>query len=320
MTMRSGAFRALLIIFPLFVVLVAVARWNPTGDYWGGVEPPKAQCEAYDTDRLRTTSTLTAEIYDQRKLDRLFREPQNTVSNLGYAFVGLAVFFSARHRLSKNLGIACIFLATGSGLYHASLLPEWRLIDILGVYAALMSIAVIGVVSVVRRFAPNYDFLLAIVIWIVAVTTGIHRNDFRFGGFKPLDSKTIVVACVAVGSACALFGIRQLKSVHTRRWKWALSALLVSAPIAFFGGLADRFGGVLASPKAAIQGHSLWHGLGAVALLAAYEMYAATGFDRSVFESVRDGTRPELQPRTASTADLVSRETLRIHDSLRRER
>lgn len=318
MRMRSGFFKAFIIILPLFVILVAVARWNPQGDYWGGVEPPKAQCEAYDTDRLRTASTLTPEIYDRRKLDRLFREPQNTVSNLAYAMVGLAILLAAKRRLSQSLGLACIVLAVGSGLYHASLLPEWRLVDILGVYAALMSVAVLGVGSAIRRFNSLYDFVTAAMIWIIAVMTGIHRNDYRFGGFKPLDSKTIVVTCVAVGSVCALLGTRRWTPLHARRGQWALVVLGVSAPLAFFGGLADRFGGVLANPEALIQGHSLWHSLGAVALIAAYEIYSATGFDRSVFEGDHEGTLStiELVP---SLAVAQAKVEPRLTENLRRK-
>jgi hypothetical protein len=54
-----------------------------------------------------------------------------------------------------------------------------------------------------------------------------------------------------------------------------------TAPIAFAGGQGDRFGGFLANPDGFLQGHAVWHTLGAVAILAAYEVFATTGFDRS---------------------------------------
>jgi len=128
---------AVLCSLPLLAVLFGAAIFNPRGDYWKSVEPPKAQCEAYDSAQLHIQKVLTSAIYDQRKLDRLIREPQNTVSNLAYMTAGLAILLAGRRSASISLGLAGLFLGIGSGVYHASLLPEWRMLDILGVYAVL---------------------------------------------------------------------------------------------------------------------------------------------------------------------------------------
>lgn len=125
-----------LIAAPLFAALVALAIWNPRGDYWGAAEFRKAQCEAYDTATLRTTTRLSEAVYAPTRLARLFREPQNTISNLAHAIVGLAILLAATQPASRALGLAGLFLGFGSGVYHASLLPEWRMIDIHGVFAA----------------------------------------------------------------------------------------------------------------------------------------------------------------------------------------
>ncbi len=288
--MKTPAIKALGFMLPMLVIAVAVAIWNPRGDVWGTVEPPKAQCEAYDAERLSRATVVSSELYDQRKLDRLFREPQNTVSNLGYVYVGLAVWFAARRRLARSFGVACIFLGIGSGLYHASLLPEWRLWDILGVYAALFGLCGIGVSQLLRWRGTRYDSIAALMIWFGAFVAGIFRNDVRIAGFKPLDSATVVVACVTVGSVCAvlcgLVGWRDKSgrgAMDRRRYARAMTVLAVGAPVAFVGGAADRFGGFLAAPEAWVQGHALWHLFGAVALLAAYEVFSAAGFDSSVF-------------------------------------
>lgn len=281
--MKSGLTRAVVWSVPVLIVLVLISVWNPRGGYWSGVEPPKAQAEAYNTESLRRATVLNEGVYDRDKLRRLFREPQNTVSNLGYFTAGLAILFTARRRLTLSLGGACLFLSVGSGLYHASLLPEWRLLDILGVYAVLVVLVVIGFYTAWPIRTRKYEMPVAVAAWILAIAAGIHRNDVRIWNFKVLDSTTVVIAAVTIASLLALLAYR--RAVNRRRYVVAVVTLAICAPLAFFGGLADRFGGVLANPDALIQGHSIWHSFGAVALVAAYEVFAAASFDRSVMDA-----------------------------------
>jgi hypothetical protein len=291
--MKHPFVQSLLICLPIFGLLLALVRWNPHGDFWKTVESPKAQCEAYDPIRTRTLTSLSDRIYDQVKLDRLVREPQNTVSNLPYATVGLAILIAGHRRITKGLGLGCIFLAVGSGIYHASLLPEWRLVDILGVYVALFSLLAFGAATVIRAQQRDSSELFVVsCIWITGFESGIHRNDVRIAGFKVFDSTYVVVAAIAAGSALALFAFT--RTANRRRYFIAAASLAVFAPLAFAGGLGDRYGGFLASPDALIQGHSIWHACGAAALLAAYEIFASTGFERSVFSSRNVNNSPEI--------------------------
>lgn len=268
------------------VVLVGVALWNPAGDFWHGVEFPKAQCEAYDATALKAATTLSESVYAPEKLARLFREPQNTVSNLAYAVVGLAILLAGRRPASRALGCAGIILGWGSGIYHALLLPEWRMIDILGVYAVLFCLLLVGAVALVPWFARRaVELSGAILTWGFAIYTGVHRNDVRIGGVKIFDSTYVMVVSVALGCLLALLASRRASN-RARYWR-AVAVLAVTAPLAFIGGQGDRYGGFLASPQAIIQGHAMWHVLGAVTILAAYEVFAATGFDRSTLTQER---------------------------------
>lgn len=300
--MRSPAFTAFWWWLPWFVLGVVVATWNPPGNIWGGVEPPKAQVEAYDAVRLKSATVVSSELYDPRKLDRWIREPQNTVSNLAYVYVGFAVCLASRRVLSRSFGVACVFLGIGSGVYHASLLPEWRMLDILGVYAALFGLCGLGVTHLLRRSGVGYEKAVALALWFGAFGAGIFRNDVRIAGFKPFDSSTVVVACVAIGSLCALLSGWRL--ADRRRCARAMSVLMIAAPVAFFGSYADRFGGLWAMPEAMVQGHAVWHTLGAAALLAAYEVFAAAGFNVSVWgdaaEHDKRSEAREVEPRRIS--------------------
>jgi len=262
------------------VLLIAVAVWNPRGEFWGAPEFPKAQCEAYAPEQLHVATRLSEAVYAPAKLSRLFREPQNTVSNLAYAVIGLAIILAARQPASRSLGWAAVFLGFGSGIYHASILPEWRMIDILGVYAVLYCLLLVGVAALWpswRRARVAWTSVLA--TWGAALYTGVHRNDIRVHGVKLFDSTYVMVAAIAAGGLMALLARRRAAS--SRTYSRAVIGLAVTAPIAFIGGQGDRFGAFLADPQALVQGHALWHVFGAAAILAAYEVFAASGYDRS---------------------------------------
>lgn len=284
---RSALFRALVYSSPALALLIAVLAWNPSGDFWGAVEFPKAQCEAYDARTLCETKHLSEAVYAPAKLARLIREPQNTITNLAYATAGLAILLAARRPAGRSLGCAAIFLGVGSGLYHASLVPEWRLIDILGVYAVLFALLFVGASVVVSAWQqPRFAWSGVVASWAVAIFTGAHRNDIRWWGIKPFDSTYVMIVSVALGCGMALAARTRVQD--RRRYLHATVVLAVAAPLAFVGGQADRFGGFWATPEALIQGHAVWHTLGAVAILAAYEIFAATGFDRSTLSVARE--------------------------------
>ncbi len=281
--MRSGIGRATLWCLPVLAVLVAVAFWNPVGDFWKSVEPPKAQCEAYRPDRTKPPPPLADDAYDGVRLNRLIREPQNTVSNLAYIVAGLALLISGRKPATGGLGLAAIFLGFGSGVYHASLLPEWRLIDILGVYAVLYLLLLVGAGALSSRIANGpVAWMLVVATWLAAIYTGIHRNDVRVAGFKLFDSTYVFVAAVAVG--CVLMLLAARRATNRRALGRALGFFATTAAISFTGGLGDRFGSFWANPDGWVQGHAVWHTFGAIALLGAYEAFVRVEFDRSVID------------------------------------
>lgn len=268
---------------PLLALFIGAAVLNPIGDYWKMVEPPKAQCEAYHAAQLRTQKVLTSEVYDQRKLNRLIREPQNTISNLAYLTAGLAILLAGRRTASMGLGWAAVFLGVGSAVYHASLLPEWRMLDILGVYAVLYGLLLVGLSAILNSMSDGWrGWGMVILVWAFAIYTGVHRNDIRWFGLKIFDSTYVFVVAVALGCGFALFAYR--KAVNRAAYFRALVVLIIAATISFSGGIGDRFGGFWAAPESVLQGHAIWHVFGAIALLAAYEIFAAAGYDRSTLK------------------------------------
>jgi hypothetical protein len=282
--------RASLCSLPILAILIGVSIWNPAGNFWKTVEPPKAQCEAYHSNRVRMPAVLSMEVYDPMKLNRLIREPQNTLSNLPYALAGLAILLAGRKTVSIGLGLAAIFLGFGSGLYHASLLPEWRMVDILGVYAVLYLLLLMGAATIAGRLAdPVLAPILAIGAWLAAIYTGVHRNDIRVFGVKLFDSTYVFVAGVALG--CLLAVLAYKRAGNRSSYLRIMAIFVVSTSLSFAGGIGDRFGGFWAAPELIIQGHAVWHTFGAVSLLAIYEAFSATGFDRSVMTRIGSDPR-----------------------------
>ncbi len=226
-------------------------------------------------------AVLSFDVYDPLKLNRLIREPQNTVSNLPYALAGLAILIAGRKPASIGLGVAAVFLGFGSGMYHASLLPEWRMIDILGVYAVLYLLLVVGSSTIASRVSTGpAGWALVVGAWLAAIYTGVHRNDVRIYGLKVFDSTYVFITAVAIG--CLLAVIAFFRTQDRRRYLQAMIVFVISTTISFSGGIGDRFGGFWANPNFIIQGHAVWHTFGAISLLAVYEAFSAAGFDHSL--------------------------------------
>lgn len=280
----NGTLRSTFILsVPLGIIMLALCWGNLPGDFWGTVEPPKAQCEAYHAGRLHAAATLTPEIYDQDKLNRLIREPQNTISNLPYLVAGWAIVLAGRKPASCGLGLAGMFLGFGSGMYHASLLPEWRMIDILGVYAVLYCLLLVGLATSVKRLAHGPGATVGVIsVWAAAIYTGVHRNDIRFMGVKLFDSTHVFVAAVIIGGLLAVAAF--FRSANRSAYLRAMIVFIIVTPVSFAGGIGDRFGGFWAAPEVFPQGHAVWHAFGALSLIALYEVFAAAGFDQSVLK------------------------------------
>ncbi len=257
------------------MVGLVILRFNPAGDFWKSAEIPKAQLEACDPRKLVSWAAPTTALYREEALHRLVREPQNTISNLAYFFTGFAVLLAAATVPGRALGLAGIFLALGSGLYHCSLLPEWRLIDILGVYVVLGTLLVLGLGGIVRGWSSGWRaWAWPAAAWVAAAWMGIHRNDYRWGWFKPFDSTVVVAAGMAGGFVLVALAWRKI-AVQDRRRAAALSAGMTGCfVVAILGGQGDRAGGFWANPNGLIQGHAVWHVAGAAALLLAYEIFA----------------------------------------------
>src|SRR6185369_15704209 len=88
--------------------------------------------------------------YQARVSAAIIREPQNTWSNLAFVFVGVFVATRDRRTFPRLLGAALGGLGIASGLYHASLLPAWRTVDVALMSWVSVALGCVGIAAVWR--------------------------------------------------------------------------------------------------------------------------------------------------------------------------
>lgn len=192
--------------------------------------------------------------------DGLVRQPANTWSNAGFVVAGALMLWEwskARQRGALTsvealvFGVAVVLVGVTSALYHASLSFIGQTLDVQSMYlVVLLALAVnvdalrapapkrsmalyvaanvvLGVLLVTVPAVRRYAFALAIVA--VLVTEGrVRLRGLRSGGLSLLLG--------AAGVQAVAFGIWVLDLTHT-----------------------------VCAPHSLVQGHAVWHLLGAVA-------------------------------------------------------
>lgn len=260
--------------------LAAIAASLAAGRFsWGPPEFPKAQCEALDTATLppMVKDALTR-AYQARVATAIIREPQNTWSNLAFVFAGSLIFARDRRAFPRLLGAALVALGLASGLYHASLLPTWRTVDVATMGWVSFALVCVGGAAVCQRLAalsPSTQFAIGSVGGTLAIVAAVFRNDVRLAGVKPFDSTYTTIAGVAAVFVLLVIGLavagRQRVRLRTLIVQMGLLAVLVG--IAAFFQISDRPGRSLCAPSNIVQAHAIWHCLMAAAALLAADLF-----------------------------------------------
>lgn len=186
------------------------------------------------------------------------RQPVNTWSSL--AFVLAAVWIGARRVEARLRGMQVVFAASaalvglGSAFYHASLSFAGQFVDVLGMYLLSVPILLYRRISG-RSFALAYAVLvavLALLLW-----------------FVPELRRWLFAAVLVAGVISELLHLRRNPGLDAR-WFWAG---LGSFALAFGVWVMDN-SRLLCAPESLLQGHALWHLLGAAATAMLFNHYA----------------------------------------------
>ena len=198
----------------------------------------------------------------------LLLQPANSLSSFGYVFAGLLMILVAQSRdwisafpplAATILGGAAIIVGIGSVLLHATLTLWGQFFDVLGMYL----ISGFFLVSALakwrnipdRRAMIYYVLLCAVLVAILYALPEVRRWLFA------------VVLLIAI--IVELVFARPLRpQVRTGYYVAGLIANIV----AFTIWNLDQ-NGQLCAPGSVLQGHAIWHLLGAVALWFAFLYY-----------------------------------------------
>lgn len=182
-------------------------------------------------------------------------QPANAISSFAFVIVALIIFARGKNKpLAVCFGITLILVGLGSFSYHAHLTFTGQTFDILGMY----------------------------LVATVALMFGLNR-------LKPIASGALFVAYAAV-NAVLIVTVSFLPAL--RRWIFAgllLGVLVVEfkdrkaerknlikaiaiMSIAFVIWIID-YTRIVCSPTSFVQGHAIWHILGAVAAWYIYKHY-----------------------------------------------
>jgi len=233
---------AALIVIGLSTAMVATEAATWPGADSGCVESEDCYCEAFREEGFAT-------------------QPANTVSNLGFALVGLIILAGIAGRradepLAVTYGLVAVGLGVGSALFHGTI-TDW------GGWADLVSMYLFICFYVAVNLGERYG-------WGVGRTLGV------FGGVSaglaaiqvPLDQgagKFIFGGLIGGGLVTEV-------AVKDRDRRW-LTAGVVVFVLSFVVWNLSRTDGAWCNPESLLQGHALWH-LGAavtVALLYVYQ-------------------------------------------------
>ncbi len=210
-----GIWISFLVFTAIIVLLGSLFKWNP----WGEVS----------CDRVMSYASEQCEAITK---DGFIRQQANFWSNFGYAAVGLFIFFRRGTSIGKAVGLAFIFLAIGSALFHGTLTNWGQYLDIMGIDVVLLLLVLHAVFSA-WDLHPEFWPTLS---WIFFLTL----LGLMMGGFKGIFDSTLV--SLGAGGVLFVIGVYGSGRRHgdwfgegARWYKWFWFGLLAAV---VFGGAA----------------------------------------------------------------------------------
>jgi len=198
----------------------------------------------------------------------LLQQPANTWSSFGYVLIGslmLALPYdrdpdSALSRISgRTLGVTAIVVGVGSGLLHATLTLWGQFFDVLGMYL-VGSFLLVSAIARRRRIPDGAAVVIYALLCLSLVTILIVAPEVRRWLFAVLLILAIVIEL--------FFARRWRPGAKIAFYFWGLAATATA-----FGIWVLDQNGVVCAPHSLIQGHAVWHLLGAVSLWLSFNYY-----------------------------------------------
>lgn len=216
---------------------------------------PSATWEAM----ARSTCLATDTCFCERvHLDESLRQPANTVSSFGFVLVGAwiaaaSLLLTSSQRLSSLYGVALgsmtIIVGLGSAYYHASLTFTGQFFDILGMYLTasfVLMYALERLYGLTSRTAVIGYLGINLILTIAQIVI----PDLRRSAFAIV---------LVVGLLVEFVYLRRKPPLNAR---WLAIGLSLFA-LAYGIWMLDN-SHTLCAPEHWLQGHAIWHVLGAI--------------------------------------------------------
>ncbi len=216
---------------------------------------------------FRPATCLPANCFCEAIQEGVVRQPANTWSSL--AFIAVALWVAGRHvrrlktgrpplsraELSILVGSLAI-VGLGSAFYHASLTFVGQVIDVSGMY-------LIATFILLHRIGPKWGLSPAWSIFgFVGLNAALMLAQVTTPSLRRLAFGVLLVSALLVEGRASRKG---------RKWL-AMGASLMA--VAFVIWLLDLWR-VVCAPDSLLQGHAVWHLLGAGAAACLYRSYEA---------------------------------------------
>lgn len=196
------------------------------------------------------------------------RQTANTVSSFGFVFSGALLLGYQRppaRRLpagySRVMGIACLFIGLGSAFYHASLTFAGQFLDVFGMFL----LAVFMLTYALERL---WSLRLAATIGLF-LTFNIFLSALQIAA---PGARRYAFALVLIAALILEWRFRR-KANPTIEAKWLRFAFALMAA-AYIIWMLDNTR-TFCVADSLLQGHALWHALGAASVWLLHRYYAS---------------------------------------------
>lgn len=214
------------------------------------------------------TCTATRCFCEFPRIGSLVLQPANSWSSYGYAFAGFLMIVQSqgaawksrfRSEAATAFGLTAIFVGLGSVLLHATLTLWGQFFDVVGMYLT-GGFMLVSALSRWRGLQPRLAIILYLALVSVLVLVLYQIPDVRRWLFA-----VVLVAAIVI----------ELGFARPRRARVRVSyyfAGIATKAVAFTIWNLDQHG-TLCSPESLMQGHAVWHLLGATSLWLTFLYY-----------------------------------------------
>lgn len=214
------------------------------------------------------TCTTTHCFCENPRLGLAMVQPANSWSSFGYVLLGLFLIFEAKGRAvatafpveaAITYGVGAITVGIGSVFLHATLTLWGQFADVLGMYllGGFQLVYALTKVANLKRIAAVglYVAVCAALVAVLIIAPEVRRWLFF----------VVLVAALVIEIA---FARPRREGVILR---YLLAGILAKAVAFTFWTLDQKL--ILCAPDSMMQGHAVWHLLGAVALFMTSRYY-----------------------------------------------